>query len=337
MKQIDGGIGGGQVLRFAVSLAALDGTPIEITNVRGARENPGLRPQHVAALEAVAAVSGAEYDGVEVGSETVTFDPGDTIGGETSVNVDTAGSITLIFDAILPLALTAKKPVVVHASGGTDVKWSPPIDYLRRVKLPVLEELGLDAAVEHVKRGFYPRGGGSATLRVEPGPIDPITCINRGNLETISIRSIATADLSDANVASRQVEGAIQTLDGLIDAPITSQTEIVDVVSTGTSILLVASYEHSRAGFSALGEPGLPAEDVGEAAAQALLDFQRTDGAFDQHLADQLLPFLARRGGSITTTTITDHIRPASELLKRFGYEIGIDVDDRVRITGNRI
>ncbi len=337
MKQIDGGIGGGQVLRLAISLAALDGTPVEITNVRGARDDPGLRPQHVAAVKAVAAVSAAEYDGVEIGSETVTFEPGDTIGGEASVDVDTAGSISLIFDAILPLVLTAEEPIVLHASGGTDVKWSPPIDYLRRVKLPFLERFGLDAAVRNVERGFYPRGGGSATLSVEPGMLEPITCPTRGDLEEITIQSIATADLADAEVVDRQVEGVKQTLEGDVNVPITDQGETVESVSTGTSLLVVGTYEHSRAGFSALGEPGWPAEEVGEAAAQTFLEFHNASGAVDRYLADQLLPFLALHGGTITTPTITDHIRAAASLLERFGRGIEIhQSDNRIRIVGRK-
>ena len=56
MKRIDGREGGGQLLRLAVGLAALSETPIVIEHVRGARDEPGLRAQHVAAVEAAAAL-----------------------------------------------------------------------------------------------------------------------------------------------------------------------------------------------------------------------------------------------------------------------------------------
>ncbi|MDZ7850959.1 MAG: RNA 3'-terminal phosphate cyclase [Halodesulfurarchaeum sp.] len=334
MDQIDGGIGGGQVLRLAVSLAALGGTPITVENVRGGRDDPGLGAQHVAAIEAVAAIADADLEGVEVGSETVIFDPGSHIGGEASVDVGTAGSISLVFDAVLPLVMAADDPIVLYATGGTDVKWAPPIDYLREVKFPVLEQFGLDATIEAVSRGFYPRGGGSATLRLEPGSIDPIWCVDRGDLEAISIRSIATADLAEANVAARQIDGVTQTLEPDITVPIIEQTELVDAPSTGTSVLVVARYERSMAGFSALGEPGLPAEEVGKAAAESFFAFQNGAGGIDEHLADQLLPFLGVAGGTITTPKLTDHIRSAVSLLSEFGDAIDITEGSRpVRIA----
>ncbi|MFW6458635.1 MAG: RNA 3'-terminal phosphate cyclase [Halodesulfurarchaeum sp.] len=334
MKQIDGGIGGGQILRLAVSLAALEGIPITIENVRGGRDDPGLRAQHVAAIDAVASVTESKFDGVEVGSETVTYEPGTVIGGEASVDVGTAGSISLVFDAVLPLAMAADRPIVLHATGGTDVKWAPPIDYLRAVKLPFLERFGLEATVRDVSRGFYPRGGGSATLRLEPSSIEPITCPERGDLEEISIHSVGTRDLSEADVVSRQVDGARRTLDPEISVPIAEQTASVDAQSTGTSVLVEARYEQSRAGFSALGRPGWPAEEVGEAAGKSFIAFQAETGAVDRHLADQLLPFLAVAGGEITTQRITDHVRGAARLLADFDY--GVDISEgaqRIRIA----
>ncbi|MFB6109275.1 MAG: RNA 3'-terminal phosphate cyclase [Halodesulfurarchaeum sp.] len=324
MKRIDGREGGGQLLRLAVALAALEGTPIEIENVRGARQEPGLRAQHVAAVEAVGSLVDADCAGVEVGSERVVFDPGPLTGGEISLDVGTAGSISLLFDAVLPLAMGTDEPVTVHATGGTDVKWSPPIGYHRHVKLPLLEGFGLRAEIEVQRRGFYPRGDGAATLRIRPSAIEPLLLRERGDLESVAVRSIATEDLEDAEVASRQIEGATDSLEGAIDAPVDTSSESVSARSTGTSVLLVASYEHSLAGFDCLGEPGRPAESVGDAAAQAFLSFHAADAAVEEHLADQLLPFLAMRGGAITIPTVTDHVESAAALLSRFGHDVAI-------------
>ena len=51
---IDGASGGGQVLRNAVALSAVTGRAIRVTNIRGSRPKPGLRPQHLTALRAAA-------------------------------------------------------------------------------------------------------------------------------------------------------------------------------------------------------------------------------------------------------------------------------------------
>jgi len=61
MLKIDGsyGEGGGQILRTALSLSCLTGTPFCISNIRRGRRKPGLMPQHLAAARAIQAVSGA--------------------------------------------------------------------------------------------------------------------------------------------------------------------------------------------------------------------------------------------------------------------------------------
>jgi RNA 3'-terminal phosphate cyclase (ATP) len=52
MLEIDGsfGEGGGQVLRSAVALAMVTGTPVAVRNVRARRRRPGLMRQHLTAV-----------------------------------------------------------------------------------------------------------------------------------------------------------------------------------------------------------------------------------------------------------------------------------------------
>ncbi|MCK4486170.1 MAG: hypothetical protein KAU38_05325 [Desulfobacterales bacterium] len=54
--EIDGnyGEGGGQILRTALALAAILQRPVEIRNIRAGRKKPGLRPQHLMAVKALA-------------------------------------------------------------------------------------------------------------------------------------------------------------------------------------------------------------------------------------------------------------------------------------------
>jgi RNA 3'-terminal phosphate cyclase (ATP) len=333
MKAVDGSDGGGQVLRLAVSLSALTGRAVRVENVRGGRETPGLRPQHVAAVETVAAVTDAETDGVSQGSETVVFEPRARLGGTHGVAVGTAGSVTLLFDAVLPLALGADEPITVAAAGGTDVKWSPTIDYVRSVKLPLLRSKGLNASVTVERRGFYPAGGGRATLTIEPSTVEPLRFPTRGSLETVAVHSVATADLAGADVAQRQVTGVTDVLEAAVDAPIAAETASVDAPSTGTAVLVAPQYERLTAGFTALGEPGRPAEAVGEAAAERFLEFHDSDAAVDPHLADQLLPFLASAGGAYTTPAPTDHLRTAIPVLQQFGGEVAMETGTPTRLT----
>ncbi len=65
MHEIDGayGEGGGQLLRTSIALAAITGRPVHLRNIRARRAKPGLAPQHLAAVKAVASLCGAEVDG----------------------------------------------------------------------------------------------------------------------------------------------------------------------------------------------------------------------------------------------------------------------------------
>lgn len=325
MNRIDGGIGGGQVLRWAVALAAIEQKPIEVEDIRGSRETPGLRPQHVAAVQAIADLTDADVSGLEVESTTITLEPDSVVGGDLDVDIGTAGSITLVFDTVLPLAQVATEPIRVTVTGGTDVKWSPPLDYHRTVKLPLLQECGVQASIEVDRRGFYPKGAGSATLEIRPSDPGPIRRTDRGSPERMTVQSLATEDLEDAEVATRQAQTAKSQIRELTPVPVQSSAEYVSAASTGSALLIAAEFEGSRAGFSALGEPGTPAESVAETAVAEFETFLDSSGAVDRHLADQLLPFLAVSGGEITTPTLTTHIETAISVLDTFGHRIEVD------------
>src|SRR3954471_4678945 len=98
MLTIDGsqGEGGGQILRSALALALITGTPFRIDNIRAGRPRPGLMRQHLTAVEAAAAVSDAETDGAAVGARSLFFRPGRVRGGDYRFSVGTAGSTTLV-------------------------------------------------------------------------------------------------------------------------------------------------------------------------------------------------------------------------------------------------
>src|SRR5881628_334978 len=141
--EIDGsyGEGGGQLVRMAVALSALSSTPVRVVNVRAKRKNPGLAAQHATAIRAVAKMCDARVDGVEVASDAFTFEPSALHGGKFSFDIGTAGSITLVLQACLPAAFRAGD-TELEIRGGTDVPWSPPLDYFGHVFLGLLRKMG---------------------------------------------------------------------------------------------------------------------------------------------------------------------------------------------------
>ena len=73
------GEGGGQILRTALSLSLLTGRPFRMTSIRANRDKPGLRPQHLKAVEAAALLGQAEVTGAVAGSRELGFPTGSVL------------------------------------------------------------------------------------------------------------------------------------------------------------------------------------------------------------------------------------------------------------------
>jgi len=356
-RELDGAHAGGQFVRTALTLSVLQNEAVRITNVRGNRSTPGLRHQHLAVLETLAELCEAEVSGAELGAETVEFDPGlertadasdwagpgrgRLEGGEYAVDIGTAGSTTLLFDSLLPLASVLESQLSVTVTGGTDVKWSPPLEYVRRVKLPLLQRFGLTASCEVDRRGFYPDGGGRMTLHVAPANLERIDLVERGSLEGVRLYATESESLADRDVAFRQAEGAFERL-ALADHNLAVTERVEETVaspSPGSALVIRVDHGTAVAGFSALGERGKPAERVGEDAADAANRFleQTGNGAapVDRHMGDQLLVYLALEGGRLRVPAVTDHVVASCELLEAFGAKVHLESDGDEEFEGD--
>jgi RNA 3'-terminal phosphate cyclase (ATP) len=325
MLTIDGTAGGGQLLRTALSLATITDTPFRIEDVRGARPNPGLRPQHLAAVRLAADLCDAEVGGAELDSDSLTFRPGSERRTSLRADVATAGSVTLLFDTVLPIAATCEESFRLTATGGTNVKWSPTVEYHQRVKAPLLAEWGIDVDVDLLRTGFYPAGGGKAVLQTTPSTVSPLELDARDDLERVEIYSKAADALAERDVAKRQATRAQESLD---DAGIPTDVRIVEYVSTrspGSSLLLRGVYENALVGFDALGERGRTSEDVAESAVRQFEAFHATGAPVDPFMADQLVVFLALAGGRVRIPTVTAHVRTNLDVVDAFGCDVRLD------------
>mgnify|MGYP006282236419 FL=1 len=325
MITIDGADGGGQILRTALSLATITDTSVRIEDIRGSRPDPGLKPQHLTAVELVAELCEADVDGAELGADSLAFRPGEARRTSLQAAVGTAGSLTLLFDTVLPIAATSDEPFELTATGGTNVKWAPTIEYQQLVKGPLLTDWGVDATIGVSKTGFYPAGGGEATLRTTPASLSTIELETRGDLETVEIYSKASEDLADSKVADRQASHAQAELESADFPAAVRRVEYVPTKSTGSSLLLRGVYEQSVVGFDALGERGRTSEAVAEGAVQQFTTFHDTDGAVDVCMADQLMPFLALVGGRVRIPAVSAHVESNLEVIGAFGSDLRLD------------
>ena len=111
MLRLDGsyGEGGGQILRTSLSLSAMLGTEFRLEQIRAGRPRPGLRPQHLTAVRALARITRAEVAGAELHSRELTFKPRLPQAGHYLIDVaeksGSAGSVTLIAQAQGPSTL----------------------------------------------------------------------------------------------------------------------------------------------------------------------------------------------------------------------------------------
>ena len=331
MIEIDGshGEGGGQLLRTAVALAAVTGTPIRITNIRAGRSNPGLAPQHVAAVRSVAEVCDGSLTGAAVKSKEMTFVPGRIRGGAFEFDIGTAGSITLVLQALLPVLASGRDVAHVRIVGGTDVRAAPPLDYFRFVLLPLLGRIGVRATLQSQRRGYYPRGGGIVALKIEPDSFCPFSTFSKIEPDSFSAATPGSAQHVDgishvANLPSHIAERmAASAAAALPDQRPLIRTEVLakdQAIGQGGAIVIWAETRASVLGAGRVAQRGVPAEVLGGEAGAELAADLAAGAALDVHAADQMLSYLALGGGASTFTTreVTSHARTAMWLIEQF-------------------
>ncbi len=338
---IDGSKGGGQMLRTALALGALTGKPFRMSNIRASRDDPGLKPQHLACVKAAAKICNGYVEGAELGNKEILFIPKNLASKSIEIDIGTAGSITLLLQAVLLPSMFGHKAHTITVIGGTDVPWSMPVDYFKNVILPQYSRV-CDIEMKVPKRGYYPKGGGKVEIKIKPkfslkkcGSFDELLKLlsckafnltKQGNLLTIKGVSHASLDLMNAKVAERTASSAKQKLEKL-NVNTNISIEYTAASCTGSGITLWAPFalieddldpfNPIRVGADTLGEKGKSAEEVGKECAKKLLSEMLAP--VDTHLADNIIPLLAVcRPSSIVVNSSTDHMLTNIEVVKAF-------------------
>ncbi|MCX8153941.1 MAG: RNA 3'-terminal phosphate cyclase [Candidatus Bathyarchaeota archaeon] len=315
MIEIDGSqkSGSGTILRLAIALATATKQPLHIYNIRQSRPQPGLMPQHLESVLTAAKLCNAKVKGATLGSRELWFEPGEVLGGDFEAEIGTAGSISMLLIATLPLCILAKSKVRLHVSkGGTDVAHAPTINYMRNVFIPLLKRMGLDVAITVHKYGYYPKGMGEVTMTVEPTlRLQPIRLEEFGQLKSLKGISICTG-LEEKKVAERQAKTASAYLAKkgyAVDVQVVNDKS--NPLQKGSSIVLWAETTTGAViGADAIGELKKSSESVGLEVAEKLMAELSAKPTVDVHLADMLIPYIALAYGdsAFLTRAISDHL-----------------------------
>jgi RNA 3'-terminal phosphate cyclase (ATP) len=318
MLVLDGsqGEGGGQILRSALGLSLVTGTPFRIDDIRAGRQRPGLMRQHLASVLAAAAVGAAEVEGAEIGSRQLTFRPGVVRGGEFAFAVGSAGSVSLVLQTVLPALIVAAQPSQLLLEGGTHNPGGPPFDYLAQTYLPLLRRMGPDVTATLERPGFYPAGGGRLRIIIAPvSRLRPLDLEERGAIVGLRTRAVV-ANLP--RVIGEREGAQLQKRLGWGEAS-HSIDERPDSTGPGNVVMAEVRSEHLTEVFTAFGSRGVRAEAVANQLADEVDAYLATDVPVGPHLADQLPLLLALAGGgSFRTLALTLHTRTQLDVIPMF-------------------
>src|SRR5687767_12294782 len=193
MLIIDGSVGegGGQIIRTSLALSLVTGSPFRAVRVRANREKPGLRQQHLTAVNAAAKIGRGHVEGAAVGATEFTFIPGVVSPGDYTFSIGTAGSATLVLQTVLPPLMIAPGPSVLRFEGGTHNVHAPPYDFLERTFLPLVSRMGPQILIELGRYGFYPPGGGRFDVFIEPAAnLQRLDLLKRGKIRERRARAL---------------------------------------------------------------------------------------------------------------------------------------------------
>jgi len=339
MLEIDGsqGEGGGQVLRTSLSLALAAGKAVRLTKIRAGREKPGLRAQHLAAVNAAALVGQAEVTGASIGSQEISFRPKAIVPADYRIDVGTAGSTSLVLQTLLPPLLMARVASSLVLEGGTHNPLAPPFEFLAHAWLPLIARLGAKVEAKLDRAGFYPTGGGKIRVSIEPPKKwHRLDLLERGELR----RRRATATVVGLPVHIVERELKIVKLDLGWKKDELRAGDLGDGRGSLANVLtLELESEHVTEVVSGLGAKGVRAETVAHGCTSAMKRYIEAHVPVGEHLADQLIvPMALAGGGSFRTLEPTLHTRTQLGVLAAFGIRAEAKAEEngawRIDVSG---
>lgn len=335
IQKIDGafGEGGGQIIRTSITLSSITKTPIQIDNIRKNRVKPGLQAQHLTSIKLLAKICNASVEGLKIGSTSIRFMPQQVESFSLREDIGTAGSISLLLQVLIPAVAVARKSLKLTIIGGTDVQWSPTIDYTRFVLLEAYSRSGINFSLDVKKRGYYPKGGGIVDAEVFPSKnIQPINLLER---KTNYAKLLCTYSRISKDVIINSIEKIEKELTKKgfsVNSDVREETSF----DKGGSMLIFSLDPSSIIGSDCLFD-----SKKGGFPERVTKDFLSNDLGVDNYLSDMLvLPAsLSKEISVFRVHKITKHLETNLYVTSKISgcrYGIGkLDSGYEIRIVGN--
>jgi RNA 3'-terminal phosphate cyclase (ATP) len=346
---IDGstGEGGGQILRSALTISTIIKKPVKIINIRTKRNNPGLRHQHVTTIKLLSKLFNINIENVRLGAEwiNIIFDKKDIEINKDILNIDigTAGSIPLLLQTLIPTIAISQQNIVIQLTGGTDVKYSPTIDYIKYVMKDVFSKIGIFFNINVIKRGFYPNGKGIVNINIQKA--NTLKPIDFCNFKEINPNILSIVGNLPKHISDRQISGALSNLEKNGIKCDKYKSSIENSASPGSSILIYSTSESGiYIGADSVGEKNIRAETVGYNASKRFIEDYKYQACIDSHLADMLvlpLSFIKEKS-RYKISAISQHLLTNLEIIKKINdmeYQIDKVFENEfiVTIKGSKI
>ncbi|MCP5208432.1 MAG: RNA 3'-terminal phosphate cyclase [Hahellaceae bacterium] len=329
--EIDGskGEGGGQILRTSLTLSMLYGLPLSLKNIRGRRPKPGLMRQHLTCVQAAQAICNAKVTGDSLGSQSLTFTPGEVSPGDFRFDVGSAGSTTLVFQTIFLPLLNAAKPSSAHFTGGTHNPMAPPLTFLEESFLPLIRQMGAAVTIDTQRWGFMPAGGGMWSAAITPSTLQPATLTTRPPLNESRVTSYISGlrgDVAQREIQSYLAHGTTPNTKTAVSHP--------EAACAGNLLCHTLDFGNYKACFSTLGQRRLSAENVAFTLAKEVKNYLAHQAVLCEHMTDQImLPMLVAGGGCFSAGKLSLHATTNRDLIAGLtGKEIKAEVKGTVNL-----
>jgi len=307
------GEGGGQVLRTALGLSLAAGVPFQIEDIRGKRKKPGLLRQHLTAVRAATQIGGAEVIGDELKSDSLTFVPTSVKAGKYQFAIGTAGSCTLVLQALLPGLLMADAESEIIIEGGTHNPMAPSFDFLATTFLPLLESMGAKIKIELIRPGFFPAGGGKICVQITPTKkLQPLELCD-WSFSHCSVQALC------AELPEQIGERELKTVREELDLKQEGDLLCLDQYGPGNVVTIYAHSSTFVETFTGYGQKNVRAERVAARVAGQVGNYLDVAAPVGPYLADQLLiPMALAGGGHFVTARPSQHTLTNIEVIEMF-------------------